>query len=83
MADTDILRPTDRRRRSPLYRLLEQAGHIVEPAAPEYDAEAFHNANFGVWNSFLAAGVLRQSGGRLHLTREGMLVANEVMQVFV
>ena len=32
---------------------------------------------------FLAAGVLRQTGERLWLTREGMLVANEVMQVFV
>jgi oxygen-independent coproporphyrinogen III oxidase len=32
---------------------------------------------------FLDAGVLRQAGERLWLTREGMLVANEVMQVFV
>jgi oxygen-independent coproporphyrinogen-3 oxidase len=33
--------------------------------------------------AFLAAGVLRHEGERLRLTREGMLVANEVMQVFV
>jgi oxygen-independent coproporphyrinogen-3 oxidase len=32
---------------------------------------------------FLAAGVLRLEGTRLRLTREGMLVANEVMAVFV
>ena len=32
---------------------------------------------------FLQAGVLRREGARLRLTREGMLVANEVMQVFV
>jgi oxygen-independent coproporphyrinogen-3 oxidase len=32
---------------------------------------------------FLDAGVLRREGPRLRLTREGMLVASEVMQVFV
>jgi oxygen-independent coproporphyrinogen-3 oxidase len=32
---------------------------------------------------FLDEGVLRREGTRLRLTREGMLVANEVMQVFV
>jgi oxygen-independent coproporphyrinogen-3 oxidase len=32
---------------------------------------------------FLDAGVLRKEGTRLRLTREGMLVANEIMAVFV
>jgi oxygen-independent coproporphyrinogen-3 oxidase len=32
---------------------------------------------------FFAAGVLRLEGPRLCLSREGMLVANEVMAVFV
>ena len=32
---------------------------------------------------FIESGVLRREGARLRLTREGMLVANEVMQVFV
>ncbi len=32
---------------------------------------------------FVEAGVLRREGSRLRLTREGMLVANEIMQVFV
>ena len=32
---------------------------------------------------FLDAGMLRREGPRLRLTREGMLVANEVMQIFV
>jgi len=32
---------------------------------------------------FLAAGILKRQGSRLALTRQGMLVANEVMSVFV
>jgi oxygen-independent coproporphyrinogen-3 oxidase len=32
---------------------------------------------------FLEAGCLRREGTRLHLTRRGMLLANEVMTVFV
>jgi oxygen-independent coproporphyrinogen-3 oxidase len=32
---------------------------------------------------FLAAGILRRQGTRLALTRQGMLLANEVMTVFV
>jgi oxygen-independent coproporphyrinogen-3 oxidase len=32
---------------------------------------------------FVAAGLLVRDGRRLRLTREGMLVANEVMQIFV
>lgn len=32
---------------------------------------------------FLAAGILKRNGSRLALTRQGMLVANEVMTVFV
>jgi oxygen-independent coproporphyrinogen III oxidase len=32
---------------------------------------------------FLAAGILKRQGSRLALTRQGMLVANEVMTVFV
>ena len=39
---------------------------------------------FGVGlQPFVDAGVLRREPGRLRLTREGMLVANEVMQIFV
>jgi oxygen-independent coproporphyrinogen III oxidase len=32
---------------------------------------------------FRAAGILRRDGGRVRLTRQGMLLANEVMSVFV
>jgi amidase len=36
---------------------LQQAGHTVVEARPDYDAAAFHNANFIAWSSFCAAGV--------------------------
>jgi len=32
---------------------------------------------------FITEGILRREGDRIHLTREGMLVANEIMAVFV
>ena len=35
------------------------------------------------FSRFIDAGVLLREGPRLRLTREGMLVANEVMQIFV
>ena len=37
-------------------RALEEAGHTVEEAAPEYDVEAFDTANLAAWCSFLADG---------------------------
>ena len=41
-------------------------------------------ARFGTGlQPFLDARVLVRDGNRLRLTREGMLVANEVMQIFV
>jgi coproporphyrinogen III oxidase-like Fe-S oxidoreductase len=41
-------------------------------------------ARFGAGlQPFLDARVLVRDGNRLRLTREGMLVANEVMQIFV
>lgn len=38
-------------------RLLEEAGHVVEPGAPEVSLDEFDDANFKVWCSFLADGV--------------------------
>ena len=32
---------------------------------------------------FVDAGLVRHDGGRLSLSRNGMLVANEILQVFV
>jgi oxygen-independent coproporphyrinogen-3 oxidase len=41
-------------------------------------------ARFGAaLQPFVDAGVLVRDAGRVRLTREGMLVANEVMQIFV
>jgi putative oxygen-independent coproporphyrinogen III oxidase len=41
-------------------------------------------ARFGAaLQGFVDAGVLQREAGRVRLTREGMLVANEVMQIFV
>ena len=41
-------------------------------------------ARFGAALSpFIDAGLLRRDGSRIWLSREGMLVANEVMQIFV
>jgi oxygen-independent coproporphyrinogen-3 oxidase len=55
------------------------------------DMQAIH-ARYGVdvWSQygdalqpFVAAGLVRVEGARLCLSRDGMLVANEIMQVFV
>ena len=35
------------------------------------------------WQPFIEAGCLRRDGARLWLTRQGMLLAHEVMAVFV
>ena len=37
-------------------RALQEAGHTVEEAAPEFDVEAFDHANLTAWCSFLADG---------------------------
>lgn len=61
-------------------RLTE--GVDVERAGARYGIDVW--AGYGAdLQPFLDAGVLRREGPRLRLTREGMLVANEVMQVFV
>jgi len=61
-------------------RLAE--GVDIEKVGRRYGADVW--AQFGMaLQPFLDAGVLRREGPRLRLTREGMLVANEVMQIFV
>jgi coproporphyrinogen III oxidase-like Fe-S oxidoreductase len=43
----------------------------------------FWGAYGSVLAPFLEVGVLRSEGNRLRLSREGMLLANEILQVFV
>ena len=57
-------------------------GLDIETAGQRYGIDVW--ARFGDdLQPFVEAGVLRRDGTRIRLTREGMLVANEVMQVFV
>ena len=61
-------------------RLVE--GVDVEAASSRYGADAWARYGDGL-QPFLADGLARREGPRLRLTREGMLVANEIMAVFV
>jgi oxygen-independent coproporphyrinogen-3 oxidase len=57
-------------------------GIDLEAISRRYDVDVWqkHGAEL---EPFLSAGILRREGPRLALTRQGMLVANEVMTVFV
>ena len=58
------------------------SGLDIEEIGRRYGVDVW--ARYGAaLQPFVAAGVVRRDGPRLVLTREGMLVANEVMQVFV
>jgi oxygen-independent coproporphyrinogen-3 oxidase len=58
------------------------AGVDIDQTGRLYGADVW--ARFGpALQPFIAEGLLVREGPRLRLTREGMLVANEVMQVFV
>ncbi len=58
------------------------AGVDLDVVGRRYGVDAW--ARFGAaLQPFVDAGVLQREAGRLCLTREGMLVANEVMQIFV
>jgi oxygen-independent coproporphyrinogen-3 oxidase len=61
-------------------RLVE--GVDIEAAGARYGADVW--ARYGTdLRHFVAEGLLRREGPRLRLSREGMLLANEVMAVFV
>ena len=61
-------------------RLAE--GIDIDAAGRRYGVDVW--ARFGAaLEPFVTAGVLRHEGPRLRLTRDGMLVANEIMAVFV
>ncbi len=57
-------------------------GVDIEVLGDRYGADVWARFGDGL-ERFLAAGVLVYDGRRLRLTREGMLLANEVMAVFV
>ncbi|MGY1664097.1 hypothetical protein ACI78Q_22935 [Geodermatophilus sp. SYSU D00705] len=46
----------DDRRSTRAPEALEQAGHTVEEAAPEFDVAALDDSNLKAWCSFLADG---------------------------
>ena len=75
-------------------RRLERQRKRSSPACglQEASTSAAVGARYGVdaWGRFgpalapfIAAGVVLREGDRIRLTREGMLVANEIMAVFV
>ena len=73
----------DERLEDALFTGLRLAGGVdVESVARRYGADVW--GRFGdELQPFIEAGVLLREGPQLRLTREGMLVANEVMRVFV
>lgn len=73
----------DERLEEALFTGLRLTGGVdIETVGARYGVDVW--ARFGEGLSpFLAAGVLLRNGGHLRLTREGMLVANEIMAVFV
>jgi oxygen-independent coproporphyrinogen III oxidase len=57
-------------------------GVDVEEVGGRYGVDVWHRFGPGL-RPFVETGVLVREGSRIRLSREGMLVANEVMQVFV
>ena len=58
------------------------AGVNIEEAGRKYDADVWRRYG-GALAPFVADGLLQRDGAVLRLTRPGMLVANEIMSVFV
>ena len=52
-------------------------------SGPYFKVMLVNLAPYWILQPFVDAGVLRREGPRLRLNREGMLVANEIMAVFV
>ena len=81
---------TERRHLTPADRLGEAMFTTLRLADGVDIAEVGRRYGVDVWERFgkplepfLAIGLLRQDGSRLRLTRDGMLMANEIMSVFV
>jgi oxygen-independent coproporphyrinogen-3 oxidase len=77
-----ILSSSDRLEEALFTGLRLTGGVDIEAAGARYEIDIW--AAYGeALRPFLDAGWLIRDGGRLRLTREGMLMANEVMAVFV
>jgi oxygen-independent coproporphyrinogen-3 oxidase len=83
--------PIGERRRMTAAEQLEEAmftglrltrGVDLETVGARYNVDVWGRFGAGL-QPFLEQGILRRQGPRIWLSREGMLVANEVMQIFV
>ncbi len=82
IAERRLLSDTERLEEALFTGLRLVEGVDVAAVGQRYGADVWHR--FGErLQPFLEAGVLQRTGTRLRLTSEGMLVANEVMAVFV
>jgi oxygen-independent coproporphyrinogen-3 oxidase len=80
--ETRRLTPLERAEEALFTGLRLAEGVDIAAVGERYGIDVWRRFEPGL-EPFISAGVLRREGDRLRLTREGMLVANEVMSVFV
>jgi oxygen-independent coproporphyrinogen-3 oxidase len=82
VSERRVLSPAERLEEALFTGLRLADGIDINAAGARYGANVW--ARFGdALQPFLAAGLLLRDGPRLRLSRDGMLVANEIMAVFV
>ena len=81
-AESRRLSPSERLGDALFMGLRLADGIDLEQTARRYGVDVWHRHGADL-EPFIAAGMLKRNGSRLALTRQGMLVANEVMTVFV
>jgi oxygen-independent coproporphyrinogen-3 oxidase len=82
VAETRVMTPAERLEDALFTGLRLTAGIDLDEMSQRYALDVWSRFGSGL-QPFLEDGRLLREGPRLRLTREGMLVANEVMQVFV
>jgi len=82
MVETRRMTPLERAEEALFTGLRLAEGVDAAVIGQRYGIDVWHRFGSGL-EPFLAAGVLLREGDHIRLTREGMLVANEVMAVFV
>ena len=80
--ETRVLTPEDRWQEALITGLRLTAGVAVEDLRLKYGLEIWTRYGDHL-RPYLDAGLLRHEGGRLRLSRQGMLLANEVLAVFI